>query len=317
MLEYSPLNSHSVVETLKNLKSCPICGSTKINKSYSSHCQRKPNSDERWDVYNCADCQHGFINPQPSWDELSAYYSEDYDPYMRSHGSDTKNDEKDIEEAKLTGSIRHIPIPTNQSLLDVGSGAGRFIRLAKKLGAEVQGVEPSGVAVSKARADGLEVFEGMLDDYITQVGDAKKFDVITSNHVVEHAPDPVATLRQMKQLLAEDGTIWISVPNANCWSFQKLGADWHSVDIPYHIQQFSTESILKAGESAGLKPVRTYTHTVPSALAASLRMIARKKYFLPRKISMRLSLFDRYASTLAKRLDQQNAGEAIIVEFKV
>ena len=47
----------------------------------------------------------------------------------------------------------------------MGCGGGYFLRIAARLGAEVQGVEPSDIAASRARAEGIAVFTGTLEDY--------------------------------------------------------------------------------------------------------------------------------------------------------
>ena len=43
----------------------------------------------------------------------------------------------------------------------------------------------------------------------------KKFDVITMFHVLEHLPNQVDTLKQLKKLLKPKGNIIIEIPHAN------------------------------------------------------------------------------------------------------
>jgi 2-polyprenyl-3-methyl-5-hydroxy-6-metoxy-1,4-benzoquinol methylase len=52
-----------------------------------------------------------------------------------------------------------------------------------------QGVEPSAYAASVAQKQGLKIFCGTLEDFAAQTD--QKFDIITSNHVIEHLPNPV------------------------------------------------------------------------------------------------------------------------------
>ena len=117
-----------------------------------------------WNVDRCNTCSHGFMNPQPSWEELTPYYSADYDPYDPSHGA-SNADDKVVEQARQSGEFRHVKIVPGSRILDVGCGGGYFLRIAALLGANVEGVEPSAIAAERARASGLTVFTGGVEDY--------------------------------------------------------------------------------------------------------------------------------------------------------
>ena len=301
---------------MKQVEKCPVCESKCIEFLYEGRTNRRPSDTSVWKVYLCRDCSHAFMNPQPAWQELATYYSEDYDPYETSHGSTARDDEQAVALAKGSGELRHLPIPNGKRLLDVGCGAGWFLRIAKVLGAEVKGIEPSAVGAERARLCGLDVYQGTLEDYLRSEPKTDRFDVITANHVIEHAPDPVATLQAMRILLAPGGIVWVAVPNPTCWSGRKLLNNWDSVDLPYHLQQFTAKSMVLAGSRAGLKLHRQYTYTLPAAVASSLRLYWRRSFFVPRKLTQKISFIDRYyAPRFAAALDRVGDGEAIVTEF--
>lgn len=252
------------------------------------------------------------MNPQPSWDELQPYYNEGYDPYDPSHGSDVA-DAEEIRLAKQTGRFRHIPLPTGKRLLDVGCGAGFFLRIAKKLGAIEQGIEPSEYAASVAQKQNLNVFCGTLQDFSAQT--EAKFDIITSNHVIEHVPNPVETLACMKRLLAPGGFIWIAVPNAAYPLSRSLNGLWHAADLPYHLMQFTPKSIIKAGEEAGLKARHQSTESIPRIVEASLGQYFRYRWKLPRTLTQETGALRPLARWYASRMDKTCNGEAVITEF--
>lgn len=60
----------------------------------------------------------------------------------------------------------------------------------RSLGWEVCGVEPDPKALALARQQLALDVRSSLNDF-----PAAKFDVITLSHVIEHVPDPVATLK--------------------------------------------------------------------------------------------------------------------------
>ena len=301
---------------MQTLTHCAVCGSEKIAFGYGAKTNRRPDDAAHWTVYTCHRCGHGFMNPQPTWGELSPYYSEDYDPYIKDHGAEVLEDARAVAAARAAGSFRHLPLPDGKKVLDVGCGAGWYLRICKQLGAEAFGIEPSPFGAQRCREAGLSVFNGTVDDYLAQHGTQRQFDVITANHVLEHAPDPVQTLQGMKSLLAPGGLLWISVPNANGYFSRQLGGEWHSADLPYHLQQFSPASLALAGTRAGLAPRRVYTYSLPAATAASLRYLLRRRVLFPQRISMKLSVLNNFiAPKVAASLDRKADGEAVVAEF--
>ena len=301
---------------MQTLSRCTVCSSEQIAFGYEARTNRRPDDPTRWTIFACRECHHGFMNPQPGWDELSPYYSESYDPYTRDQGAEALEDARAVAAARATGTFRHLPLPAGKKVLDVGCGAGGYLRVCKQLGAETFGIEPSAFGVARCREAGLDVFHGMVDDYLAQHGEQRRFDVITANHVLEHAPDPVRTLQGMKRLLAPGGDLWISVPNAACYFSRRLGGEWHSADLPYHLQQFSPRSLELAGVNAGLTPRRIYTYSLPAATAASLRYFLRRRFLLPQRLSVKLGVLNNYgAGKIAAALDRKADGEAVVAEF--
>ena len=293
---------------MRDLTHCPVCGSDRIHHDFAARTTRK--IDERiWQVDRCEDCTHRFMNPQPSWDELARYYSENYSPYDPGTG----NDDEIVAEAQRTGELRHIKIAPGEKLLDVGCGGGSFLRIAARLGAVVEGVEPSRVAAERCRSAGLEVFTGTLEQF-AETHPERRFDILTANHVLEHVPDPVATLSVMKGRLSPGGRIWIAVPNADCYFCQTIRDVWHSTDLPYHLMQFSPKSLRVACERAGLDIRSLATYSLPSAVGSSIRQLLRYGYRVPYRLTSRVGLIDSYfAPRLARRLDAESRGEAILV----
>ena len=298
---------------MNRLTCCPICDSRNINYDFTGICERRNNGSE-WSIDRCDNCNHGFVNPQPSWEELQTYYDATYDPYESEHALD--GFDETVAEARRSGEFRHIPIRPGLRILDVGCGGGAFLRVARELGAIVQGVEPSPHGVKTAKKAGLPVFHGQIEDFAEVVGPDTKFDVVTANHVVEHHPDPAAMLRKMASLLSDNGYVWLAVPNAGSWSARVLKEKWHNVDLPYHLMQFREASIRATLKRASLRTQRLYTYSLPSALEESIAMYLRFKAFVPRRLSQGSSILKVLAKRKGKRMDAANDGEALIVEAR-
>ena len=300
---------------MEQLRHCPICRSERFASHYRGRSTRTPEDGHTWSVDRCADCGLQFLNPQPAWEDLAAYYTADYNAYDSMHGARGQTLEAAVEAAKSTGEIRHIQVPRGKRLLDVGCGGGWFLRVAQQMGAEVYGVEPSRTAAEGVRSRGIEVFNGTVIEF-SQAWRGPRFDVVTSNHVLEHAPNPVEVLEAMKSVLADDGFIWISVPNAACRAARLLRDRWHSTDLPFHLMQFTPQVLGLAAQRAGLSVRRAYTYSLPTAVASSVRQFLRQRLWIPHRLTERLSLIDqRLSPWMAARIDAHGSGEAVVTEL--
>lgn len=195
-------------------------------------------------------------------------------------------------------------------MLDVGTGGGYFLRICKKLGAETFGVDPSVEAVATARAQGLDIFHGTIHDF----QHAGQFDVITANQVLEHTPDPVIVLRKMRSLVADEGVIWISVPNFGCIWSRLLGWRWDGADLPYHLVHFGAESLARAGNKAGLRVRVMRTHSDRAIVKYSARKVLRHRFGIPERLG-RAIVSERWAGSYGAKLDRAGGGDTLIVEF--
>ncbi|OJW17841.1 MAG: hypothetical protein BGO49_30570 [Planctomycetales bacterium 71-10] len=294
------------------LANCPICGSQACRHVYSGRTTRNPDDPSRWDFWRCSTCDHGFLNPQPGWDELDKYYSSNYSAYGKSHGIADSMDAT-IREARASGVYRHVPIRPGLRILDVGAGGGSFLTVAKALGAHVRGVEPSPFGAQTCRDNGIDVFEGTLEQYAGG-GAEDRYDLITFSHVVEHLPDPVATLKLAATLLDVGGYIWLAVPNGACRLARRLEWRWHSTDLPLHLHHFSPRSMRVMSERAGLPLRDLRTFSFPPAVRASILLEWRYLWKVPRRLSGAL-LTQRFVERQAARMDENEAGEAILAEF--
>ncbi|HEY8174646.1 MAG TPA: class I SAM-dependent methyltransferase [Gemmatimonadaceae bacterium] len=102
-------------------------------------------------------------------------------------------------------------VPQGASLLDVGASYGWLVRVARDLGWNAIGIEPARIQVEASVAE--YVLQSTLDDYVTRAKHARA-DVVTMWHVLEHIPDLVTTMAELRAVCAEGGHLLIAVPNA-------------------------------------------------------------------------------------------------------
>jgi SAM-dependent methyltransferase len=82
------------------------------------------------------------------------------------------------------------------------------------------------------------------------------FDACFAWMVVEHLHDPLATLREMRRLLADDGWLVFSVPNYGCWESRVFGRYWLALDVPRHLQHFRPATVRQLLRASGFRVER-------------------------------------------------------------
>jgi SAM-dependent methyltransferase len=171
--------------------------------------------------------------------------------------------------AIVCGSVRWLEACEGGRLLDVGCGNGSFLDQMRQLGWDVTGVEPDGAAVTVAREKlGLRVFEGSLEEAGLPGG---HYDAITMNHVIEHLPDPIVTLKECHRVLRPGGKLIVATPNINSMGSQVFGEHWRGLEVPRHLHLFCPQSLRMAAERAGLevRALWTSARSAPWMYAAS------------------------------------------------
>jgi 2-polyprenyl-3-methyl-5-hydroxy-6-metoxy-1,4-benzoquinol methylase len=143
--------------------------------------------------------------------------------------------------------------PSAPRLLDLGCGTGVFLDEARSAGFDVEGVEVSAYAADQARARGLVVHGAPLDTIDFASAD---FDVVTLWDVIEHVPDPMATLEQAAAALRRGGVLALSTGDVTSLCARLSGAHWHLFTLPEHLCFFSPRALRSMLRACGLRVAR-------------------------------------------------------------
>ncbi len=150
------------------------------------------------------------------------------------------------------GSVRFLQALPHGRLLDVGCGSADWLLSMRELGWEVTGVDLDAQAVRVGRERGLTIHCGTLTG---QKFANHAFDAVTLNHVIEHVPDPVDTLRECARILKKGGKLVLFTPNAGSLGHRVFKEFWRGLKTPRHLHIFSFSSMLHALEQAGFREV--------------------------------------------------------------
>jgi len=239
-------------------------------------------------VLRCRDCGFGFQQQRLSGEELSHLY-----PRM-----DTSVYQGELDGRRRTAR-RHFEIVskyiTKGRVLDVGSASGLFLMEAANAGWEIFGVEPSEelCAVSRENLSGRGQIECATLENSTL---RPPFDVVTLWDVLEHVPDPVQFLKECRELVNRGGYLFLNVPDLDSREAKILGSRWPLL-LPEHLNYFNRPSLLRCGESAGLKLIR---------------FGRRKVWFSLRYIQSRLSQHRFTGTNLLRAVTDTRLGRTVI-----
>ncbi|MGB9924874.1 MAG: class I SAM-dependent methyltransferase [Methanothrix sp.] len=277
---------------------CMLCGSEGM-VLYSNLHDRLFGAPGVWSLMECPACQLVWLNPRPISEDIGKLYCQYFTHQVVEAPSGALSGlKKSVKESVLRSGFGY-PIDGSHTimgqvlgrigplreivgggvmwlrgeergrLLDVGCGNGMFLDRMRQLGWEVAGVEPDAAAVAVAREMlGLEVFQGLLEDAKFPDG---HFDAITMNHVIEHVPDPIGTLKACQRVLRPGGKLVVVTPNIESLGRRKFDDAWLHWDPPRHLHIFSPQSLRLAAERAGLRvqEMRTTARTARWIYAAS------------------------------------------------
>lgn len=109
-----------------------------------------------------------------------------------------------------------LPMISNKSWMDVGTGAGGILDLLKPYAECVVAVEPQQRSLDSLKSLNYEAYSDIADVPFNE------FDVITLFHVFEHLTDPLDLLKTAYDKLKVGGKIIIEVPHANDFLFTQL-----------------------------------------------------------------------------------------------
>jgi 2-polyprenyl-3-methyl-5-hydroxy-6-metoxy-1,4-benzoquinol methylase len=264
------------------LSLCPLCGADRAAVLFVKNGYR---------IVRCAACDVAYVENRPSRHEIAEIYS-----FSSGYHRDLADPGSPATARHATAAKRYLDLieahRKGGRILDVGCSVGIFLDAARRSGWEVYGVEFSKDTAALARASGLNVLTGTLAD--TSFPN-EFFDVVTLWDVLEHLSDPLETLKAINPLLTNNGILGLSTPNVDglfprlSLALAGLAGVWPHPEPPYHLFQFSKETLAQVLSGSGFEAVRvvdrriplTYTFGTPRHVMRSARRLGYAAIFAP------------------------------------
>lgn len=261
---------------------CLVCGSTEHQRLFDLEGAR---------IARCRRC--GLVQQLARPETPSAIYDAAY--YASDHAKGGYANyflDADINRRTFDRRLRRIEARAARlgRLLDVGCALGDFVLAAQAAGWAAEGVEVSGFAAAAARRRGATVHVGDVRALSLEPG---AYEVVTLYDTIEHVDDPVATLREVRRLLASGGTVHLVTPNVAGIQARILGRRWYHYKPDEHLSYFSPGTLRRAVEDAGLRWdgwSRTGSYVTVSYVLNRLRHYARAPFALLERASRAVGL---------------------------
>lgn len=199
-----------------------------------------------------------------------------------------------------------LKINRDSKILDLGSGAGQVLVSLSHFGfRNLLGIDPF-IESDRVYSFGVRVLKKRLSEVNDQ------FDLILSNHTIEHVPDPRLTLSDIHRLLKPDRYAIVRTPVVS-YAWQKYRTNWVQLDPPRHLFLFTAKYFSKLAADAGFEVKQiSYDSTAfqfwgSEQYQRDIPLLAKNSYFVnPVKSDFTAEQIAEYTV----EADQLNAREA-------
>jgi glycosyltransferase involved in cell wall biosynthesis/ADP-heptose:LPS heptosyltransferase len=142
---------------------------------------------------------------------------------------------------------------TAAKTLDVGSKYPYLAHCLRDLGCQAFGMDNIEIVPEYSRALGVPMlmadFEAITDAQIREWTAIEKFALITLVHVFEHMYEPLVVLRKLRRLVADDGVLFIRLPDHRVSGFERDLTPGHYTIHPYfHALGSMLELLVQGGD---------------------------------------------------------------------
>lgn len=247
-----------------HVECCPLCGGRTFEPF-----ERHLDAGRELTYVLCPACGLVLQSPHMSEEALAEFYAAGYRTLVQ--GTEAATD-KDLRiqagRARSLASYCRSVVPDVRRHLDIGSSSGALLRaISREYGSAGIGVEPGASYRDLAARRGTQTVAA-LEDLGAERGGS--FDLVSMIHVLEHLPDPVAGLREVRERwMAPGGWLLIEVPNL----FGHRGIELA------HLTVFGPRTLRQTLEAAGYRVHRLRSHGTPRSpvLRLYLTAVARAK----------------------------------------
>jgi 2-polyprenyl-3-methyl-5-hydroxy-6-metoxy-1,4-benzoquinol methylase len=243
---------------------CPVCDATGGDVYFVKDMFR---------FEKCRNCSMVFLNPRLNVRATYEFYNSEwtsiYNETKFTGGGTTSDTDAAINSSNLALLSASGSRVAGEKLLEIGFGAGHFLRSASSAGYDVYGID-----VDTSNYDRLsKEFPGHIlncDVYEANYPSGM-FDVTYMRDVFEHVPNPKPLLRELNRATRDGGLVFIEVPNIEGLIYKAV-AQRHVVVFGFaHLNYWSPETVRRVLELTGFEVVQMIHESLDFTLAEVAR----------------------------------------------
>lgn len=267
--------------TLYDFSRCKLCRESAVEPAYRLRTTV---------VLRCMSCDFHFINhldtmPGSQGDDASFPIDEAAWNFIEANlPHNAKRHRQNVDHLK-----RYVQ-PAGSRCLDIGAGAGVFLRFMADEGSSIHGIEPQQVFRAYARKKfNMILSRETVDDPAWQTGDHQSFDLVTLWDVLEHVNFPGETVRGAANVTRPGGVMILDTPARDSlsyriceWSYRASGGrNTALLETLYsprpfrHKQIFTIRQLVGLVEGAGLDVIAVQRSFLN--LRSRVVLVARKR----------------------------------------
>ncbi len=232
----------------EDIRACPLCKYDR-SKLFDTREFRGESVVNRL----CLNCGLVFQSPRMTSAEAEVFYTNEY--RLLYEGSQEPTPRNLMDQRGRAESLVNFARPYIHSVvshLDIGCSFGLLLqRFQETYQCKAYGVEPGKAHRDLALKAGLQVYPS-LDDL--KNSEETRFDLVSLIHVLEHLPDPVSYLTDLREtVLAHNGWLFIEVPNLYAHDSFEIA----------HLVSYSPHSLVQTLAKAGFHVLGIECHGKP------------------------------------------------------
>lgn len=222
-----------------------------------------------FNIVKCNNCSFVYTNPRLTSKQLDELYSSNkilggnwrnfpylFDKNQPDELQDLSNSAikyDTLESWKERIFRKYAPNYVGMKMLDIGCGAGKFVRQCLDLGIDAYGID-----LSKDRIEyGIKEYslEGRIwqGTLIEEQNKHIKYDIITLWDVIEHVPNPKEILNEIRKIISIDSKLFILTMSLDSFTYKLYRSRWFYIHPPQHLSYFSHKTMEKMLRSEGYK----------------------------------------------------------------
>lgn len=224
---------------MKLKRSCPLCNENEGRKLFtiSTNINGISEFPDEYNIVVCEKCGMIYADSSLKKEVLDKYYQEQN---IYENISTVKKEIYDESHSVYYRSICQF-CSQNEDILDVGCGRGNVISYLRTKGYKnLSGLDPSENSIRHLKEEGFAAFCGSIYNF-GEKGAGKRFDAILCVGVLEHFLDLQTALKNVAELLKENGKLYVAVPAAE--EFGKYIRELPNYFNVEHINYFTLKTL--------------------------------------------------------------------------